>query len=358
MPSAPPFSFNAIDPVRKRLQGVARSIIIRRMIKNVEGRHFVWLNLVITGVYGCGHAQAVEEDPLQGVVEYDDRVIGFELGGRVLEVPVDRGQILQADVLLAKLDDGLEKPQRDLRAAELSFAEAQLRLLRAGARGEELRAAEAEISALRSQEGTLEKNLARQQLLERQAALAQSVLDDTTGQLQNTQERRRALEERLKALRSGARGEEIAGAVARVQAAAAGLAAQDARLARFDLHNPAEGSVVDVHVKVGEMVAPGTPAITMADLSHPFVDVFVPEARAHSLKVGQPMQVRVDGVDKTLPGRIEHMFPRTEFTPRFLFSDAERPNLVLRTRVRIEDKTQLLHSGIPAFVQASTGDAP
>jgi len=225
-------------------------------------------------------------------------------------------------------------------------------LLRAGARGEELRAADADIAALRSQESMLEKNLIRQQSLERQAALAQSVLDDTGAQLQGTRERRRALEERLKALRSGARGEEIAAAVARVEVAAAALAAEEERLARFALHNPAAGSIVDVHVKVGELVAPMSPVVTIADLSHPFVDVFVPQARAHALHVGQAMGVRVDGVDTPLAGRIEHIFPKTEFTPRFLFSEGERPNLVLRMRVRVEDRTQALHAGIPAFVTA------
>ncbi|MEY4583267.1 MAG: hypothetical protein RL701_7970, partial [Pseudomonadota bacterium] len=281
---------------------------------------------------------------------------GFELGGRVLAVPVERGQVVGADLLLARLDDGLAKPVRDLRAAELAGAEAQLRLLRAGARGEELRAAEAEIAALIAQEGMLSKNLARQQQLQEQAALAQSTVDDTAAQLQSGQDKRRALEERLKALRSGPRGEEVAAAIARVQAAAAALAGEEARLARFELHNPAAGSVVDVHVKVGEMVAPSSPAVTIADLTHPFVDVFVPEARAHTLHVGQAMQVRIDGVSDALPGRIEHMFPKAEFTPRFLFSEGERPNLVLRTRVRIEDRAQVLHGGIPAFVQASGGE--
>jgi HlyD family secretion protein len=331
------------------LQNIAPGFITIRMIKNSAGRALA-LVLVIPATYACGRAHAGEPSPLQGVVEYDDRIIGFELGGRVLEVAVERGQVIAADAPLARLDDGLEKPLRDLRAAELATAEAQLHLLRAGARGEELRAAEAEIEAVRAQEGILQKNLTRQQGLVDQAALAQSVVDDTSAQLQGNTDRRRALEERLQALRNGARGEEIAAAVARVQAASASLAEEDARLARFELHSPAAGSVTDLHVKTGEMVAPMSPAITLADLTHPYVDVFVPQARAHQLQVGQAMQVRVDGLDKALPGKIEHMFPRTEFTPRFLFSEGERPNLVLRTRVRVEDLEHRLHGGVPAFV--------
>lgn len=323
--------------------------IIIRMINNVPARSFCLL-LGISALYGCNPARAGNPDPLQGVVEYDDRVIGFELGGRVLSLDVQRGQLVAADARLARLDDTLEKPIRDLRAAELSAAEAQLRLLRAGARGEEIRAAESEVAALRAQEAMLDKNLQRQQTLVQQAALAQSVVDDTGSQLQATGDRRRALEERLKALRSGARGDEIAAAVARVQAASASLAAEEARLSRYELRNPAAGSVVDTHVEVGEMVAPASPAVTLADLQHPYVDVFVPQARAHALRVGQAMWVRVDGVPEALHGQIEHVFPKTEFTPRYLFSEGERPNLVIRMRVRVQDPKQVLHAGVPAFV--------
>jgi len=259
-----------------------------------------------------------------------------------------------ADAPLIKLDDTLETPVRDLRAADLAGAEAQLRLLKAGARGEEIRASAAEVGALQSQEDILDKNLKRQQSLFSQNALSQSAVDDTAAQLRATSERRRAAEERLLALRNGARGDEIAAAVARVQGAQAALAGEQARLERYALRSPAPGSITDVHVEVGEMVAPGSPAITLADLSHPFVDVFVPQARAHELSVGDPMQIVVDGVRSPLTGRIEHVFPKTEFTPRYLFSEGERPNLVLRMRVRVDDPERVLHGGVPAFVRPAT----
>jgi HlyD family secretion protein len=322
------------------------------MIKNSSTRWALLPALLpmLGSVGGCEAAKAGTPDPLQGVVEYDDRLLGFEVGGRIQAIAVQRGQDVAADAPLVKLDDTLETPIRDLRAAELAAAEAQLRLLKAGARGEEIRASAAEVAALQSQEDILDKNLKRQHTLFTQGALPQSALDDTAAQQRSTSERRRAAEERLQALRNGARGDEIAAAVARVQGAQAALAAQSARLVRYSLRSPAAGSIVDVHLEVGEMVAPGTPVITLADLSHPFVDVFVPQARAHELKVGDPMQVMVDGLDAPLPGRIEHVFPKTEFTPRFLFSEGERPNLVLRMRVRVDDPDHVLHSGVPAFV--------
>jgi HlyD family secretion protein len=326
------------------------------MIKNLEPQAAATALAVLAAVAfgsaaGCAQTRAAAPEPLQGVVEYDDRVIGFELGGRVLEVAVERGQDVSAGAVVVRLDDGLERPLRDLRLADLAQAQAQLKLLRAGARREDLRASEAEIAALQAQEDTLQKNLARQTQLQAAGAAAQVTIDAVSSDLRATGERRAALEQRLKALRSGARSEELAAAEAHAQAAAASLAALDARLLRYVLVSPVPATVVDVHVKTGEMVAPGTPAVTLADLGHPFVDVFAPEGKLRGIAVGALAEARVDGASAALQARIEHVFPRTEFTPRFLFSESERPNLVVRVRVRVDDQKHVLHEGVPAFVR-------
>ena len=305
---------------------------------------------------GCNQARAKQPEPLQGVVEYDERVIGFELGGRVTAVPVERGQTVALGAPLAQLDDTLERPTRALRAAELAAAQAQARLLRAGARREDLRAAEADIAALVAQEQTQAKQLERERKLQSAGAAPAATLDDMSSQLASTGEKRRALEQRLKALRGGARNDELDAADARVQAAEAMLALVDARLARYALHSPVAGDVTDVHVKTGELVASGSPAITLADLSHPFVDVFVPQGKLQRIALGAAASLRVDGLSEPLSGRIEHVFPRTEFTPRYLFSDSERPNLVVRVRVRVDDPSRRLHAGVPAFVRMPGGE--
>ena len=48
---------------------------------------------------------------------------------------------------------------------------------------------------------------------------------------------------------------------------------------------------------------------------------------------------------------------RTEFTPKFLFSDRERPNLVLRVRIRVHDPERRLRAGLPAFVTIEDDNA-
>jgi HlyD family secretion protein len=84
--------------------------------------------------------------------------------------------------------------------------------------------------------------------------------------------------------------------------------------------------------------------------------VFVPQGQLAPVRVGTRARVRVDGLSASLAGHVEHIARETEFTPRFLFSERERPNLVVRVRVRVDDPREQLHAGVPAFVTLA-GDA-
>ena len=67
--------------------------------------------------------------------------------------------------------------------------------------------------------------------------------------------------------------------------------------------------------------------------------------------MGDRATLRADGIDEPLRGKVEHIARRTEFTPRYLFSDRERANLVVRVKIRIEDPKGQLHAGVPVFAK-------
>jgi HlyD family secretion protein len=164
------------------------------------------------------------------------------------------------------------------------------------------------------------------------------------------------LEQRLKQLHEGARPEELAAADAEVRAAEAAVAAEQERLALYSLLSSERVTVLDVPVRVGEVLAAGATVVAVADTKHPYVDVFVPQQSLSGLAVGIPALVRVDAESEPFEGRIEHVAPTTEFTPRFLFSPKERPNLVVRVRVRVDDPQERLHAGVPAFAMFEQED--
>jgi HlyD family secretion protein len=299
---------------------------------------------------GCREGGAVPEG-FQGLVEYDERVIGFEEPGRVASVPVHRGQRVQPGDVLAALDDTLARATRDARQAELSAARAELALRKAGTRREDIAAAADDLNAAVAAEALARKSAERAHRLFAQGSIASVDVERTDAELDQAAARRMSLESRLSALRRGSRPEEIARAEATVEQEASALTLEQERLARFVLRAPGSGSILDVTVKPGEIAAVGSPAAKLADTDHPYADVFVPEGQLAGVRLDATAQARVDASSEAFRAVVEYVSPETEFTPKFLFSDRERPNLVIRVRVRIEDPEHRLHSGVPAFVR-------
>src|SRR5215212_7987178 len=105
------------------------------MINNHQG---VALMFVALGALSVG-CQPKPRHPgaFQGVVEFDERDLGFEIGGRLTAVKVQRGASVVAGQELARLDDSLERTAGEGRHAEVSVAKAAVALVRAGSRPEE-----------------------------------------------------------------------------------------------------------------------------------------------------------------------------------------------------------------------------
>jgi HlyD family secretion protein len=298
----------------------------------------------------CRSAPAVPQG-FQGLVEYDDRVIGFEVPSRVEAVPVSRGDLVKAGQPLAKLDDTLQRLLVDARQKDQAAAEADLALLLAGSRREDIASGAAELRAAMAVEDEARKDDDRVRRLVASGALAPAEVEKADAELQRTTEQRKALEAKLLELQKGSRPEEIARSRARVDQARAVMALEQERLARYTLVANGDGEVVDVDVKPGELAAVGTPAVTIADTLHPYTDVFVPEGSMDGIHVGVAATVRVDATSAPFTGKVEYVSPETEYTPKFLFSERERPHLVVRVRVRIEDPDRRLHAGVPAFAR-------
>lgn len=300
---------------------------------------------------GCDPAPDEHAGDLQGVVEIEEVVISFEVAGSVEQLRVRRGDDVARGEVVAQMDSALARTAREASAAEVQALRAELALLRAGTRLEEVRATAARLKAARAIEKTTVAQLERQQQLVDEGALPAASLDPLEQQVSQTRGERQALEQQLRAQHNGARPEQIAALEARLAAAEAGLAAADERLARYVLHAPLAATVLDVHVEPGELAGMGTPVATLGDVTHPYVDVFIPQGQLSAVKVGMGASVTVDALDEHLAGRVDHVFRRTEFTPRYLFSERERSTLVVRVRVVVDDPEGRLPAGVPAFVR-------
>jgi HlyD family secretion protein len=188
-------------------------------------------------------------------------------------------------------------------------------------------------------------------------ATTQASLDDANAQLARAEADTRAAVEGLRAAQRGSRKQEIQQAQDRLAAAQASSDVQRERVARYELHALDPGEVLEVHLRTGELAVAGVPVVTVADTAHPYADVFVPQGAIGGLAVGASAEARVDSLPHPVAGHVERISRLTEFSPRYLFSKAERATLVVRVRVRFEDPERQLHAGLPVFVRISRSGA-
>jgi len=306
--------------------------------------------VVVTLLLGC----RPQGDPMgaafQGVVEFEERTLAFELPGRLLGVRVDEGQRVRAGQELARLDDTLERVNHEVAKAQATVTKARMTLAEAGTRPEDVRALRAALRAARSNEALAQQTLSREQVLTRTPASRPADLDAAASAHATAVARREELEQQVARARHGARPEELEISRAESRAAEASVHASEERLRRYTLQTAHEGLVLQVHREPEEFVGTGAPIVTLGDVGHPYVDFFVPQDRIDEVSLGAPASVRVDARAHAFAGEIEVIHRAAEFAPKFLFSPRERVNIVIRVRVRLDDPEHELWAGTPAFV--------
>lgn len=309
----------------------------------------------------CAAEPPENELRVSGHVEATEVQVSSEVAGRLTELRVAEGDRVASGDVIARVDTRDIEIQKRRLDAERAAAVAQLRLLLAGARDEDIGQAEAQLRAAQADVGTIEAEARSASLdLERFEALlaanagSRKQRDDAKARVDVAIERQRAAGERADAarealgrLRAGARPEEVDAARARVAAVDAQIAALDKTIADATIAAPSGGVVTQKLVEPGELVARGAPLVVVTDLDHAWANLFVPEPMVPRVKLGQAATVTTDAGGAGLQGRVTFVSPRAEFTPRNVQTAEERSKLVYRIKVAVDNRDGILKQGMP-----------
>lgn len=316
---------------------------------------------VLAGTVACASPPPSNEARATGYVEATEIRVAAEVSGRLLERRVEEGDPVVPGAILAVLDTADTELALQRARAERLQADAQLRLLRAGPRPQEIRQAEAQVQAAEAQREAAAAELAASARdLERFEALLQTnsgsrkqrddaaTRHDVAGARANAAEEAvRASSEVLAALRVGARSQEIEVAAARLAGADAQIATLEKRLRDATIVSPVGGTVTETFLGVGELVMPGVPLLAITDLERAWANLFVDEPIVPRLRLGQAATIRTDAGGDDIPGRITFISPRAEFTPRNVQTAEERSKLVYRIKIATDNRDGTLKQGMP-----------
>ena len=265
--------------------------------------------------------------------------------------------------MIARLDTRDTELQMARIRAERDVAAAQLRLVEAAPRAEDVRYAQAQVDAAEADVTTLEVeiksaelDLARFESLLAANAGSQKQRDDAQARLDALRERQRGARERVRVAREAvarveapARPEEVGAARTRIGAVTAQLAVLEKSVDDAVVKSPAAGIVTQDLVEAGEIVAPRAPLVVVTDLDRAWANAFVPEPAVPRIKLGQAATVHTDA-GQMLQGTVTFVSSRAEFTPRNVQTAEERSRLVYRIKVSVDNSAGILKQGMPVDV--------
>src|SRR6478609_2754955 len=224
---------------------------------------------------------------------------------RVVRVLVEEGQIVKIGDTVAVLTQAGLNDQVSESRARLAAAEAQLLELERGARPEEIARAEQDLAAAAALADNATADLARSRTLAQNNVIPRAQLDQAETRATEAEAHRRALAEALSLVREGARAERRAAARAEVARARAALSGMEATAGDLTLIASVSGTVLVRAAEPGEVLPAGVPAITIGDVSRPWVRVYVGQEVMPGLRIGDSVTAILDAFpDREFTGRI------------------------------------------------------
>lgn len=339
---------------------------------------------------------------LSGRIEADEAAVAAKTSGRVREITVREGDQVTAGQVIAMLDDDQVSARE--RQAEAAVEQAEARQRRAGqqiavlreqlrqsdlgvvqARSDvqgRVRQAEAQVAASQAQLAQTEAayelarydaerftRLARSgDVPERSAQQARSAAESQAaavraarGQVEATRGALVAVRSNLSnpAIRSSqsaavelqiAQGQtDIEAAEAEAERARAQL--EEARANRHDLQivAPFNGTVATRTAEPGEVIAAGTPVITLVNLTEVYLRGFVPQGEIGRVRVGQVARIYLDSnPDQPVEAYVARIDPEASFTPENTYFRDDRVRQVFGMRLQLRGAQGFAKPGMPA----------
>jgi HlyD family secretion protein len=292
--------------------------------------------------YSLYFHEVVETDNLlvSGNIEAHESVVSFKgVQSRVIELPFDEGQWVKAGTLLARLDDSDYRQQVAINEAGLQVQEQQL--------SSAMQKFEAARATIANDDADLDQkkiDYARNQKLWVEKIISGDQRDHTDTALKQSN----AAMQRDLAMERSAQ-QDIAVAKANIRSAGENLELAKIMLGYTTLRAPFSGVILTRQTELGEVMQPGTPVVTLADLDHLWLRAYVAETDLGRIRWGQAATVHTDTYpDRAYPGQISFISSEAEFTPKSVETHKERVTLVYRIKIDVENLHHELKPGMPA----------
>jgi RND family efflux transporter MFP subunit len=99
----------------------------------------------------------------------------------------------------------------------------------------------------------------------------------------------------------------------------------EVRLSYTTIRAPKSGTIVDRWAEEGDVAQPGVPLLSLYDQTSLRLEVPVMEELATKLRIGQPLQVHIDALDRDFTGEVDEKVPQAEAASRSFLVKVKLP---------------------------------
>ena len=378
-----------------------------RMIVRLVVFAVLFAAITLVGVVAWSWRSAAGRGPkvliLPGVVQVQEVRLGSKVGGRVREVHIREGDLVEKGLPLVTLDtpeleaqqaqwqaklrsdlaalekarNGSRREEIEAAAAETAAAEARYARMKQGFREEEIRQAKSDWLSAEADLKLSEENFGRYDRLLQRGSITQAQADSARADYDRARGRAAAMRAHFDLVTKGNRPEEVAEAAALLDQARANLnllkagtrpediellAAQveqtrarlheaEINVAEAVVHAPGKAVVDVVSVRKGDLVTANQVVVRILQADDLWVKIFIPETDLGLVFLDQAVEVTVDSYPGVrFAGRVVQVSHESEFTPRNIQSVDERRHQVFAAKVRVDDPRGIFKSGMAAEV--------
>ena len=136
-----------------------------------------------------------------------------------------------------------------------------------------------------------------------------------------------------------------------VQQAQSNVDLINTQLTKLTVYAPLDGVILSRNVEPGEFVQPGADALTMADISHLTITVYVPEDLYGKISLGMPATMKANSFPgETFNAQVSYISDQAEYTPRNVQTVEGRSSTVYAIKLTVNNPQGQLKPGMPADV--------
>lgn len=276
-----------------------------------------------------------------GRLEATEIDVASKLPGRIAQIAVNEGDIVEPGQLLASMDTRSLEAQQHQAEAQRRQSETAILTARAQVtqRESQQRSAEALVVQRQAELSAAEKRYRRSEALVQSRAISRQQLDDDLAARQQAAAA-------LSAARAQVQAEQAAVEVARSQVLEAESAALAVRATLERLQADLEDSQLKsdrtarVQYRIaqpGEVLGAGGKLLNLVDLSDVYMTFFLPERVAGRVAIGSEARLILDAAPHyVIPAQVSYVASVAQFTPKMVETASEREKMMFRVKARID----------------------